>query len=280
VTAATYGACVAAAFLRYGHATPGRADEADELLDQFMPAYDVVERHHIRIAAAASVTFAAASEIDLSRSWPIRPIFRAREWVMGASAEPARATQSLLQLTKSIGWGVLAECPGEHIVMGAVTQPWLANVVFRPLPPAEFAAFNEPGFVKIAWTLRAEPDGPSRSVFRTETRVVATDAGARAKFRRYWALASPGIILIRQLMLRPLKSDAERRERTLRSIAVNRRTCQFSGREGRDGKACNRLCRGRGAPGCLVQHDLAGRDSAWRSVLPLPPADRRTSHGH
>ena len=58
---------------------------------------------------------------------------------------------------RAMGWGVLAEIPGREIVMGAVTQPWEADVVFRPLPSAEFAAFAEPGFVKIVWTLRADP---------------------------------------------------------------------------------------------------------------------------
>jgi hypothetical protein len=106
---------------------------------------------------------------------------------------------------------VLAEVPGREIVMGAVTQPWHANVVFRPLPPDEFAAFNEPGYVKIVWTLRADPRGAHASIFRTETRAVATDAYARAKFRQYWSFLSPGIILIRWASLHPLKSKAERR---------------------------------------------------------------------
>ena len=90
---------------------------------------------------------------------------------------------------RSIGWGVLADVPGREIVMGAITQPWLADVVFRALPPEEFAAFDEPGFVKIAWTLRADPVTATTSIFRTETRVTTTDPTARARFRRYWSLA-------------------------------------------------------------------------------------------
>jgi hypothetical protein len=116
-------------------------------------------------------------------------------------------------LTRSIGWGVLAEVPGREIVMGAVTQPWKANVVFRPLLPDDFVAFDEPGFVKIAWTLRADPTDTGASVFRTETRVVATDAAARSRFRWYWARFSPGITLIRWLLLQPLRREAERRTR-------------------------------------------------------------------
>jgi hypothetical protein len=114
---------------------------------------------------------------------------------------------------QSLGWGVLAAVPGREIVVGAVTRPWEANVTFRALPPDQFATFSEPGYVKIAWTLRAEPIGPTESIFRTETRAIATDPAARAKFRRYWSFLSPGIIVIRWAMLRPLKRDAEQRDR-------------------------------------------------------------------
>ena len=122
--------------------------------------------------------------------------------------------------TQALGWGVLAEKPGRKIVLGAVAQPWTANPVFRGLPPDEFAGFREPGFVKIVWNLRADTIGPSCSVFRTETRAVATDAAARAKFRKYWALVSPGIWLIRRLSLGPLKREAERRYRGAMAQAV------------------------------------------------------------
>jgi hypothetical protein len=89
----------------------------------------------------------------------------------------------------------------------------VANPVFRPLPPAEFAAFHEPGYAKIAWTLRADPISASESVARTETRVATTDRAARAAFRRYWSLVSPGVALIRRVSLRLVKAEAERRVR-------------------------------------------------------------------
>ena len=116
-----------------------------------------------------------------------------------------------LALTQSSGWSVLAEVPGREVVMGAVTQPWEANVIFRGLPPSEFAAFNEPGYVKIAWTLRADPVSPNESIFLTETRTVTTDPSARARFRRYWSFLSPGVIVIRWMTLRAVKTAAERR---------------------------------------------------------------------
>ena len=106
---------------------------------------------------------------------------------------------------------MLAETPGREVVVGAVTKPWEPNVTFRSLAPDEFAAFAEPDYVKIAWTLRADPISDRESIFRTETRVLATSPSARARFRRYWAFLSPGIILIRWMSLAPLKAEAERR---------------------------------------------------------------------
>jgi hypothetical protein len=176
-----------------------------------MPVPDVVERHHIHVAAPAAVTCKAAKDQDLFNLGLVRAIFKAREIVLGASPDADGMPRGLLAAALSVGWGVLADVPDREIVMGAVTKPWEPNVVFRALPSDEFASFSEPGFVKIVWTLRADPIDDRTSVFRTETRACATDATARALFRRYWAFVSPGIWLIRLLSLVPLKRDAERR---------------------------------------------------------------------
>ncbi len=206
----SYATYAGLAWWRYGQVSRN-SEEGDALLDRFMPSCEVAERHHVRISAPADITFAAATEMNLQRSPIVRGIFRAREVIMGSRRVRAEHPQPFLAEMRAIGWGVLAESPGREIVMGAVTQPWVADVVFHPLPPDEFSQFNEPGFVKIAWTLRVDEIGPRESIFRTETRVVATDPTARARFRRYWALASPGIIAIRWMLLNPLKADAEAR---------------------------------------------------------------------
>ena len=211
VAAGAYGTYAGIAWWRYGRTARPHSYERDELLDRFLPEYDVVERHHIRVAAPAAVTLDAAKEQDLLQPALTRAIFKMREIVMGATPDRGEPPRGLLAATRALGWGVLADVPGREIVMGAVTKPWEANVTFHPLPPAEFAAFAEPGFVKIAWTLRADAIDETTSMFRTETRARATDATARARFRQYWALVSPGIALIRRLSLRPLRHEAERR---------------------------------------------------------------------
>jgi len=211
IAVGAYAAYAAITWNRYGRIPQVDRDEHDDLLDRFMPSYEVVERHHIRVPAPAGVTLAAARDQDLFDLPVVRALFKAREIVLGATPDGRSQPRGLLAAVQALGWGVLAETPERQLVVGAVTKPWEANVTFHALPPEEFTAFSEPGFVKIAWTLRADPIDNETSIFRTETRAMATDATARARFRRYWAFASPGIALIRRLSLGPLKREAERR---------------------------------------------------------------------
>jgi hypothetical protein len=204
-----YAAYVGTTWLRYGHAHARLGDNSDPLLDQFIRGYEIVERHQIRVAAPPGVTFAAACAIDLQRSPIINAIVTARERLLGARPDAVGRPHGLVAWAQTLGWGVLAEQPGRVIVLGAVTRPWDANVVFRPVPPEKFAGFNEPNYVKIAWTLRADPAADGESIARTETRAVATDPVARARFRRYWSIFSPGIIVIRYVALRLVKTAAE-----------------------------------------------------------------------
>jgi hypothetical protein len=206
-----YGAYVAKTWYRYGTVTAPTPEELDPLLDRFMPAYEIVERHHIRVAAPAAVTLDVARDMDLQASPVVRTIIRAREIILGAARDHRQRAHGLLEEMQSLGWGVLADVPGREVIVGAVTKPWEANVKFRALPPDRFAAFNEPGYVKIAWTIRADPISETESIFRTETRAIATDSDARDRFRRYWSFVSPGIIVIRWAILGPVKKEAERR---------------------------------------------------------------------
>jgi len=218
--AASYAATVAFAYVRYGRPAPAReADAEDALLDRFMPLYDVVERHRIAVAAPAGVTLDIARDLDMTSSPIVRAIFKGRELVLHATPPPTHIPRGLMASVTALGWGVLAEVPGREIVMGAVTKPWEADVAFRKIAPEAFHGFAEPGYVKIAWTLRADPAGDASCVFRTETRAIATDMRSREKFRRFWAVFSPGIALIRRLMLQPVKCAAERHARGRAGVA-------------------------------------------------------------
>jgi hypothetical protein len=203
-----WGAYAALTWFTFGHTHTSAS--TDPLMERFMPRYDIAEVHRTRVAAPAPITYDAARTMDLQRSRLVHAIFRARELMLRATPPARPPGLPLVTELLSIGWGVLEERPGRQIVFGAVTQPWQANVVFRALPPSEFASFDSAGYVKIVVTFAADSTAPGKSVFRTETRALATGVTARAKFRRYWSVFSPGILLIRTESLKLVRRDAER----------------------------------------------------------------------
>ncbi len=196
----------------------------DALLDRYMPVADVDERHETQIEAPADVTWDVARHLDFGQSRLVRAIFRGRELMMrstspepeatpdeeGASAAPGDAGD-FLSRALALGWRMLAEEPGREILLGAVTKPWEADPEFLGLAPDAFIAFDEPGYVKIAWMLRVDEIGEAVSLFSTETRAIATNRESRRRFRRYWRLVLPGVLVIRHEMLRLVKHEAERR---------------------------------------------------------------------
>jgi hypothetical protein len=194
---------------RYGRG-PIVGIPGDPLIDPFLPDPEIRERHQTVVAASADITWAAVEDLDFRDSALVRAIFRGRELLMRAGQREGKETAGFLQQVQALGWRRLAEEPARELVFGAVTRPWEANVVFRGLAPEEFRAFNEPDYAKIIWAVRVESAG-ERSMFSTETRVATTDAGARRKFRRYWSLMSPGILMIRRESLRLVRREAERR---------------------------------------------------------------------
>jgi hypothetical protein len=180
-------------------------------LDRFIAQPDVRERFETTIRAPAAIVMAVAAEFDMQSVPVIRAIFRLREKLMGAAPPARRKPQGILEETRSLGWGLLAEQRDRFVAFGATCQPWLADVKFTAIAPEQFASYAGPDQVKIAWTLEAEPLGPALTRFAQETRAAATDAAARSKFRRYWRWARFGIVAIRLLLLPAARRAAERR---------------------------------------------------------------------
>ena len=211
LAAVGYSGLVAMNRARYGRAARPAPENDEELLDRFIPAPEILERHHLRMAAPADVVLATAKDMRLLDSPLVKAVIKLREIAVGTGPDVVPRPKELLPQMLSMGWVVLAERAGREIVLGAVTRPWEADVSFRSVPSGDFAAFREPGYVKIAWTLRADPVGERSSIFRTETRASTTDPQAGERFRRYWSFVAPGVALIRLAMLGPLKAAAEKR---------------------------------------------------------------------
>ncbi len=181
---------------------------SDDPLAPYIPRPDARERFSLVVRAPAHVVYGVATTFDMQSVPLVRGIIRVRERLLGGRARP-RVSTAFLDELRSLGWACLLERPGQIVIGGASCQPWLADVVFVPVPGA-FQAYAEPGRVKIAWTLETIADGPERTVLATETRVVATDPAARARFLRYWRWARFGIVPIRWLLLPAIRAAAER----------------------------------------------------------------------
>jgi hypothetical protein len=164
------------------------------LLDDVLPRWHVRERHTIEVDAAPERVFAAVREATFGEMPLARALFRLR----GMGAATARPLFEQLPA----GFAVLAEEIGRELVVGGLGQPW------KPLggrsPRADFASFDEPGFAKMAMSLRL--DG---STLSTETRVLVTDSASRRKFLVYWVAIRAGSGLIRRSWLKAIKRRAE-----------------------------------------------------------------------
>lgn len=182
-------------------------------LDRWIPRADIREHHSVVIAAPADVVMRVAMSIDLRDVVLVRAIFWLRAKWMRARQARAPGPGGFVPDLLAMGWGKLAEVPDHLFVAGAFCQPWQAEVVFEPGDSERFATSWPAARVKIAWTLQAEalPDGRTR--FASETRAVATDEVARARFLRYWRWARFGIVAIRWLLLPAIRRQAEREAR-------------------------------------------------------------------
>ena len=78
------------------------------------------------------------------------------------------------------------------------------------MDPADFAAFDEPGWGKIACHLLVRPDGPGRSVLTYECRTATTDHESRHAMGRYWWAIRPFVGYVLRASLRTIARDAER----------------------------------------------------------------------
>jgi hypothetical protein len=192
---------------RYGAARA--MPDSDVLLDRYLPNPEVGLRNATIVHAPASITFAAIRLSDFERSPIVRGLFGVRDVLMRNKREEEVRTSLPFEQLTSIGWGVLAIDAGTELVLGTVTKPWKTNSQFRPIRSDEFLAFCEPGYAKIALSIRVDEVSSEHCELRTETRVQTTDPISRARFRRYWAFLSPGMGLVRRILLQQIKAEAE-----------------------------------------------------------------------
>ena len=175
------------------------------LIDRFLPHPEVSSRHEVEVDATAERAWTAARSLEPGRSRLVRGLMALRS-LPGRFAR--RGAGAGLDGLRRTGFVVLAEHPGEEIVLGLVGRFWTPTAGIIPVAPGDFAAFDRPGYAVAVCnlTLRGPTEGPVR--LATETRVRCTDAASRRRFRAYWTLVGPFSGLIRRELLRTLRDAA------------------------------------------------------------------------
>ena len=111
------------------------------------------------------------------------------------------------------GFQILVDDPPREVVAGAIGQVWRLRIPFVHVDGAgAFAAFAEPGYVKVAWAIRVSPLGDGCTHLELEVRVSATDDAAWRRFRRYFRVIGPASRYIRRSLLRALVRELGRAE--------------------------------------------------------------------
>jgi hypothetical protein len=180
------------------------------LIDDFMPSFDVSERHHTLVQAPAERAYEATRRLDLARSRTVRALFAARGVPLVLRRRRLTWRRMTLDDLVRAGFVWLGEDPDREIVLGVVGTFWKPTGSIQRIGADEFAAFDQPGVAKAAWNFRILPDGDERSFVLTETRVRVPDEGSRRKFLLYWAVIGSFSGLIRKQALALVKEDAER----------------------------------------------------------------------
>lgn len=185
------------------------------VIDRFVDAADASIAAHAIVAAPAEVTFAAARSLDLLEV--TTPLLTASFWVRGLPAKllrrPAPPPPERLTLDGNLGlpgWMLLGEQPGREIVFGAVGVFWTPTISWNlDVRPDDFAAFDAPGWGKIACHYSTLPYGSHRTLLTYECRTLTTDDESRRRFHRYWWAVRPFVAHIMHATVRTIAAHAE-----------------------------------------------------------------------
>lgn len=182
-------------------------------LDEWMPRWQVAERHTLEVTAPPEKVFSAiravrADEISFFRT--LIAIRRCGERDGPENILNAPEEKPLLDVATQTTFVLLEEeAPRELVVGTIIAAPREARVSGR-LTPDLFRTRLQPGWVLATMNFAVAPNSAGGSTVSTETRIYANSASALRRFGFYWRLIHPGSDIIRRMWLRAIRLRAER----------------------------------------------------------------------
>ncbi len=173
------------------------------LLDRFIPSPRLCEIDHVEVNCPIDRAWTAVRHVDMARSPVVRGLFAVRTLPQRLRGRTSTAESLRIDdiTANADGFRILDERPGESVTVGAIGKVWQPNIPFVQVPAERFAAFDEPGWVKVAWELRCMAVSDATTQIAVEVRVSATDDGSWRRFKRYFLLIGPFSRFIRRHML-------------------------------------------------------------------------------
>jgi hypothetical protein len=167
------------------------------LIDRLMPHCDFHERHSTLVRATPERAYDAILHANLAG----HPVAKVLLFLRGMG----RTSRTVLQF--SDGFRVAAQDPPSEIVIGLEGPFWKPACRPRGIDAEGFATPVPRETARAAWNFFIQREGDATRV-TTETRVLCSD-DARTKFRLYWLIVRPFSGLIRRMMLRAIRKEAE-----------------------------------------------------------------------
>jgi hypothetical protein len=180
-------------------------------LDDWMPRWQVGERHTIRVAASPEKVFAAIHAVRANEIFLFRTLTAIRrcgqegpESILDAPEE-----KSILDVATQTSFVLLGEEPPREVVVGTVVGAPATVRASGRLTPEVFRKTLPPGFALATMNFLVLPDNHGGSTISTETRIYANTPSALHQFVVYWRVIHPGSDIIRRMWLRAIKQRAE-----------------------------------------------------------------------
>lgn len=180
-------------------------------LDDWMPRWQVDERHTLQVAATPDKVFAAIHAVRADEILLFRTLIAIRrcgqsgpESIMNAPEE-----KPLLDVATQTTFVLLEEEAPRELVVGTVIAAPRDAGASGPLTPDLFRKTLPPGVVLATMNFIVKPRNEGGSTVSTETRIYANSPPSLRRFGVYWRLIHPGSDIIRRGWLRAIKQRAE-----------------------------------------------------------------------
>ena len=190
------------------------------LLDDLLPTYDATRVEHRVVAGRPAEVYEVALNVDFLDAVRRNRAVRGRVCASGrrrarrrpaarrAPADPPEPESLRLADMGDPGdWMRLGADPPNEIAFGVIGRFWSGETQWEQIESSEFAAFDRPGFAKIACNLSFRPYGDKATLVSYEARTKATDEASRRAFLRYWRVVSPGVGIVMRSLLKVIAQD-------------------------------------------------------------------------